>query len=361
MKRLLILFTCLITSIAVWSQDNKALANEKAKKAVEMMDTGSPDEAIAMLEEAKKLDPGTYVYDYEIGYALFLKKDYAGALEVYKKTVRYKDKNDQCYQMLGNAWDYVGEPDKAIKAYDQGLKLFPTSGRLYLEKGTVYNIQKKFGEALLNYEKGILVDPSYPSNYYRATQLLCNSDEEVWGMIYGEIFLNLEPNTARTGEISKMLFDTYKSQVKFISDSSFSVSFSKQTVINLSVKDIKNLQSFKLPYGSSFYEPTLILSLVGEKTIDLASLNRIRGRFVDNYMLRDNNIKYPNVLFDYQKKIKDAGHFEAYNYWLLGGGDEKEFSEWQSANEEKWDQFVDWYNSNRLVLNADTMFNRFKY
>ena len=361
MKKLVIITLGLIVGLTTFSQDNKTLAKEKAKKAIELMDNTSVDEAIPLLEEAKKLDPGTYIYDYEIGYAYTIKQDYPKALEIYKKVIKYKDANDQCYQMLGNLYDYNGDPENAIKAYDKGLKKFPNSGILYLEKGTIYNMQKKYNEALTFYELGIKVDPAFPSNYYRATQILCGSEEEVWGMIYGEIFLNLEPTTNRTEEISKLLFDTYKSQIKFTSDTSLSVSFSKNAVINVSINDLKHFDQFKLPFGSMIYEITLMLSIVDEKIIDLNSLNRIRENFVYNYFEKKHNTKYPNVLFDYQKKVKDSGYLEPYNYWLLSSGDINNFSLWKEKNNDMWGKFIDWFNNNRLQLDLDNKFTRDQY
>lgn len=361
MKRIIFITLVLIIAPKVLCQENKELAIEKKNKAIELMDNGSPDESIILLEEAKKLDPGTYKYDYEIGFAYAIKKDYHKAIEIYKKAIQYKDANDQCYQMLGNMYDYNGQSQKALKAYDQGLKIFPNSGRLYLEKGTVYLIQNKYNEALQFYEQGIKIDPSFPSNYYRAAILFCNSDEAVWGMIYGEIFLNLEPNTQRTVEISKLLFNTYKSQIEFTSDTSLKVSFCKNAVINVTKSDLKHFDQIKLPFGPLVYEPTLILSIVDEKNIDLNSLNRIRENFVFNYFNKEYNLKYPNVLFDYQKKLKDSGHLEAYNYWLLSYGDPDNFELWKEKNEDKLDKFIDWFNNNRLQLNQEYEFSRDQY
>lgn len=361
MRNLIILTLILIAGLTMSGQDNKTLAREKTKKAIELMDNASVDEAITLLEEAKKLDPGTYIYDYEIGYAYTIKKDYPKALEIYKKVIKYKDANDQCYQMLGNLHDYNGDPTSAIKSYDKGIKKFPNSGILYLEKGNMYNFQKQYNEALYYYESGIKVDPAFPSNYYRATQLLSSSDEEVWGMIYGEIFLNLEPNTQRTEEISKLLFDTYKSEITFTTDTSISVSFCKNAVINISLKDLKKPDQFKLPFGPMIYENTLILSLVSEKNIDLNSLNRIRTNFVINYFDKEHNLKYPNVLFEHQRKIMDAGHFEAYNYWLLSSGDLDDFSLWRENNNDKWEKFIDWFNNNKLLLDQGHRFTRDQY
>jgi tetratricopeptide (TPR) repeat protein len=361
MKKIIIITLILFASQNIFAQDNKTIAREKAKKAVELMDKVSIDEAIVLLEEAKKLDPESYIYDYEIGYAYTMKQEYQKALEIYKKVIKYKDANDQCYQMLGNLYDYNNDPVNAIRAYDKGLKKFPNSGILYLEKGTIYNIQEKYNDALNFYETGIKVDPTFPSNYYRAAQLLCRSEEEVWGMLYGEIFINLEPNSQRTEETSKLLFDTYKSQIKFISDTSLSVSFCKQAVINLSVNDLKHLEQFKLPFGPMIYETTLMMSINDEKNIDLNSLNRIRDNFIYNYYDRKHNIKYPNALFDYNKKIKESGHLEAYNYWLLSSGDINNFALWKESNNDKWEKFLNWYNDNRIILDADHKFTRDQY
>ena len=68
------------------------------------------------------------------------------------------------------------------------------------------------------FEKGIEVNPMFASNYFRAAKIYCNSSEEVWGMIYGEIFINLERTNDRTFKISKLLFDTYKSEITFTSE-----------------------------------------------------------------------------------------------------------------------------------------------
>ena len=361
MKHLIFAALILMSGSLLYGQDNKTLAMEKARKAVEIMDNVSVEEAITLLEEAKKLDPGTYVYDYEIGYAYTVKQDYPKALEIFRKVVKYKDANDQCYQMLGNLYDYNGDPENAIKTYDRGLKKFPNSGRLYLEKGIICNMQKRYAQALALYEAGIRAEPSYPSNYYRAAQILCNSDEEVWGMIYGEIFINLEPNTQRSQDISKLLFDTYKSEIKFTSDTTVTVSFCKNTVINITIDDLKKPDQFKLPFGSMIYETTLLLSVVNEKNIDLSSLDRIRENFVINYFGNKHEVKYPNVLFDYQKKILDSENMEAYNYWLLSSGDLNSFNLWKEHNAGKWEKFVEWFDNNRLILSQDYVFSRDQY
>jgi hypothetical protein len=70
---------------------------------------------------------------------------------------------------------------------------------------------------------------------------------------------------------------------------------------------------------------------------------------------------YPNILFAYQKQLKDAGQIEAYNHWMLMKGDEAGFNKWFSANKEKWDSFVKWFGNNKLTINESDKFYREQY
>lgn len=342
-----------------YGQTNKEKALAKGQEAIKLMDNGKLDKSIKLLEEAQKLDPERFDYPYELAYAYYAKEDYKTAIEILEKNAEHKDVNERLYQLLGNSYDLLGKTDKALEAYDAGLKKFPNSGIIYLEKGNVYWNIKEYDKALPFYEKGIEVDPKFPSNYYRATRIYCSSTEEVWGMIYGEIFMNLERNSKRTPEISKLLFDTYKSEIKFSSDTSFSVSFSQNATIN--VNDLNNPGKMKLPFGVGVYEPTLMFSMLSVKSIDINSLDNIRSAFIDNYFKNGHDKTYPNVLFTYHKKVKDAGHIEAYNHWILMKGDENGFVKWQSTNKEKWDSFVIWFNENGLKVDNTNKFYSGQY
>ena len=208
------------------------------------------------------------------------------------------------------------------------------------------------------YEKGIELDPTFPSNYYRAALLYCGSSEEVWVMIYGELFMNLERNSERTSEISKLLYDTYASEIQFTSDSTMSVSFSKNATVN--VADLKDPAKFKLPFGIGVYEPTLMLSMLSEHAIDLNSLTD-QDAFLDAYYKNGHSTSYPNVLFDYQRKLQAAGQFEAYNHWLLMKGDEDAFQQWQATHTAMWDSFVSWFGDNPIKLDRANHFYAGQY
>lgn len=345
---LLFPFVCL-------SQSGKQEALAKGQEAIRLMDNGQIGEAIKLLEEARALDPDNMDIPYEMGYAWYLAKEYQKTIDILSDLAKSRNASDLVFQLLGNAYDMIGKPEKAIKTYESGLKRMPGSGKLYLELGGMHLVRQEYDKAIEYYEKGVEAEPGYPSNYYRLATIFLNSEEEVWGMIYGEIFMNLERNSARTAEISKMLYDSYKSEIQFTSDTSFTVSFSKNNIITLDKRKLK------IPYGMAVYETTLTLSMLNEKKIDLSALNRIRTGFVENYYANKHDRNFPNVLFDFQRTMLKEGHMEAYNHWILMKGDEEGFVRWKEANADKWEAFVAWFNPNPMMVNDENKFLRGHY
>ncbi|WPO77192.1 tetratricopeptide repeat protein [Flavobacterium sp. KACC 22761] len=341
MKNNLFLFTALCFIVTIQAQKREFKCQE-IYKAAKLIDEGKYDESIAILKECEKADPKDYAYPYEIALAYTHKEEYQKAIDQLEKIKNYAGVEADLYQLLGNNYDYVKNPKKAIEIYEEGLTKFPNAGRLYLEKGVVYESQENYVEAVLSYEKGIEVDPMYPSNYYRASLLYLDSDDKLAGLMYGEIFVNIERTTKRTQKISELLFNTYKNNIQF-KDNEIKIDFCKN--VNDDNVDAKNL---KLPF-CAVYRKNLSLSLLGQKEITLKSLSEIRTAFIKNYF-KDDYKKFSNVILEYQKTLFDAGLFETYNEYLFQMGAQDEFDAWQTANQDKMDEFIAWYTVPENIL-----------
>ena len=356
MKNLVLLIICAVFSFASLAQteEDKATAKSKAREAIKLMDEGMYDESIALLKEGEALDPTSYLYPYEIALAHVFKKEYKKALKILEKTKTYEGANSQIYQLIGNCYSYLEQPEKAIKEYEAGIELFPDAGNLHLEKGNIYLIQEDYNEALLNYERGINAEPSFASNYYWAARIMMSSSDKLSGVIYGEIFMNLERTTSRTQEMSELLLDTYRSSVT-LGDNTTSISFCDLVI---DAGDLSSDGELELPFCAVF-EKSFALSVLGYSEVDLASLVAMRRKFVENFFSEDAE-KYPNVLFNYHKEMYDAGVLDAYNYYLFQIGAQEEFDEWQSAHEEEFNQLVAWYTSreNLLVVTDENKYLR---
>lgn len=330
--------------VQLYAQKTHDEAYELASQAVKSMEQGDYQKGQKLLEKALKLDPDNYIYSYELAIAMTYQKKYEKAIKLLKAS-SHPDVDDTYYQLLGNNYDLNGQSEEAIKIYDIGLEKFPHSGRLYLEKGNVYLNQKEYMDALDQYEMGIKADPNFPSNYYRATLIYAGSTEEVWAMIYGETFMNLERNSKRTEDISKLLFDLYRSEIVIESDTSMTISFSQFS--QMTPEQIKNGE---VPFGLGAYEPLMLLSVINCTELDLACLVQMRNRFIREYYKSGHHEKYKMPILSYQKKVLDAGHMEAYSYWILMKGDESAFSFWQMTHKDSWKKFTEWFLDNQFQI-----------
>lgn len=349
---------CIVLHCPLQAQSIQDSLRSIMGEAIRLMDDGQVDASIVLLDSAFRLDPKSYAIPYEKALALYKKKNYSEAIEIYEQLKNHVDADPQLYQMLGNGYSMAGDASKAVDTYDEGLGRFPNAGGLYLEKGNIHLSKKEYAAAIENYERGIEVQPTHSSNYYRAATVFCATTEEVWGMLYGEIFMNIERNSQRTKEMSKLLFKTYASEIRVSSDSKTSVSFCKDISVKVLKKNGKD--EIVMPF-CLVYEPTLAVAVAMVDSVTIHTLPGIRSRFLDLYFSNGHNVTHPNVLFEYQKRIRNAGHFDAYNYWLLSMGDEAAFKEWVKRNPTAWDGFVEWFSENSLELDNENKFYRGQY
>lgn len=344
-----------------YAQADNTEAQKKFKDGVDLFDAGKYEDAIKMFKEAQKLDPQSSAPQYEIALTYSVMKKYEDAIEILEKIKNKPDAEDSYWSLLGSCYDLDGDRDKAFEVYNAGIKKFPKSGRIYYELGATSYMDDNLEAALNYFEKGIEADPMHASNYYWASLIWAGHKNSIWGLMYGEIFLNLEKNSYRTENISKVMFHIYQTayvfegntiKTKFIDNSIF---LSKDTDGKKMVDELISVYS-----ALSIFDAGMALAAVGEKKIDINSMNRIRTNFLKNYFSKGDNEKFPNIIFDYQKKVQDAGFLEAYNYWILLDGDKQNEQVWQSKNEELWDKFIVWFDKNPMEINESNKFSRIK-
>jgi hypothetical protein len=98
-----------------------------------------------------------------------------------------------------------------------------------------------------------------------------------------------------------------------------------------------------------------------EDEISISSINALSQNFITNWFGQEPEKGYPNLLFDFQKLLKEKGCFEAYNYWFLMKGNEDEFGKWIETNEAEFNEFAEWFNENPLTINGKNNLSRLKY
>lgn len=355
----------LLAAFAIPAGASAQDGRDRVAEAVQLMDNGDIERSTDILYGVLHEYPKDYVANYELGYAYYIKGDYTQAGKIFGRISRSAEVTDRLYQMWGNSRDLHGKPDKAVKIYRKGLERFPESGCLRMEMGTMAFNDGRYDEALKWYEQGIAVAPQYPTNYMRAAVIYMNSTERVWGMIYGELFMNMVCNDEQNLTMSCYLADAYAKGITASKNEAgedvIVISFSENSEIAFD----RDSGTAAMPYGIAVYEPTLGVAVVetGIPPFGTDQLSEVRRRFLDIYFDEESGPArmFPNLLFERQREIAEAGHFEAYTRWILRGGDEPAFDAWRDAHQKQWSEFVGWFNTHPLTIDDDHRFHSCQY
>jgi len=330
----------------VFAQENPAA--KEINEAIKEMDAGNFSQSRVILEGVLQQDSSNYDAWYEYAYSYYMQKDYAKAVQIMQTQTDHPEATDQLWQMIGNSQDIMGNPDEALATYTKGMERFPHSGRLYVESGNIFLIKGETEKAIPYYEKGIQMAPEFPSNYYRLARIYCNSENEIWGVIYGEIFINLERNTQRTREMSAILYQTYQNAFLFGKD-------------GVGTSFAQDMSPFSMAFESTMANAAALYQLDSKKaSINVASLLSIRKEFMRSWLQSESAKQFPVQLFEFWQSIDDMNFFECYHYWVFSQAPNEQFEKWRKANETNFGYFVKWYNPNPIVITEANYFSRSK-
>ncbi len=309
----LLLFTGVST---VQSQEQTAkLLQETARTLVQK---GDYDNAVIVLQRAKQQEPDNIDILRDLCFANYLKRDFAQAIEVGKQLADKPNADQQSFQVLGMAYKAIASYKECAKLYRTALRKFPNSGVIYNEYAELFALENELEEAIIQWEKGIELDPGYSSNYYNATMYYMRKNNWIRAALYGELFLNLESYSTRTEEIKPQLLTAYTRL--------------------FATGGIQQLSNAKTTSGFEKEILTVFANTAGKgkPTAIIDDLIGIRTRFILGWV-PDKQKTTPFQLFAHQQYLLSQSLFEAYNYWLFSSAEN--YQAWQKNHTKESDAF----------------------
>lgn len=330
--------------------------DEAMKNAAFMMDNGMPQNAVELI--TRKVLPKhkkDYVVNYELALAYFRAKEYQKSVDILIPLLKHKSVTSSTYQLLGSSYDLLGKRNEAMSVYNKGIERnLSKIGRLYLELGNIYLSEKKYDNAVDCYENGILAEPGFSSNYYWMARLLYNISP-IWSLIYGEAFCLLEQGSQRNSDIRNMLSTIYAKNSVVSKDSSLRLDMGHDHNISMSADGKKMYFPFAISYDIMTDKSGVVQARKEKKDTTAFSVDEIisiRKDVVEEFCSVDHKL-FRISLFDYQKKILDAGYWQVYNMWLFCGDTKYECQDWFNDNKKMCDGFSDWLDKNPFVPTSD--------
>ncbi len=283
------------------------------------MRQGDYENAAPLLLKALQQDPANIAIAKDLAFNYYFLRENNKALEIIKPLLEKNDADDQVYQIAGNIYRAMDMLKETEALYKKAIKKFPKNGVMYNEYGEFLSSQQN-ENAINQWEKGIEMDPSYSTNYYNAAKYYYFTTDKIWGIIYAELFLNIEPVSARTAEVKNILLDSYK---KLFADT-----------------ELQKIPRDKNTFEKAFLQtiskeiPTAAVGLTAE------TLTMIRTRFIINWFenYADN---FPSKLFDLHQQLLREGMFDAYNQWIFGATQNLDaYQKWTASYATEYSEFM---------------------
>ncbi len=317
-KIVFFLVTAILSTHSFAQPEDVRKLHETAKS---FMHSADFDNAIIVLTRALQQDKNNLEMQKDLAMSYYLKRDYAKALDAVKLLIDREDADEVCFQIAGNVYKALEEVKECDRMYKKALKKFPKSGPLLSEYGELLWAIKDFS-AIQYWEEGIRADPSYSGNYYNAARYYFYAKDKIWGLLYAEIFVNMESLGERGTAMKQMLLQAYKEKLYAEAD--------------LMKGEEKNNSEF----ARKVLETISGQSSLASQGISPETLTMMRTRFILSWFAGHAS-RFPFRLFDYQRQLLTEGLFDAYNQWLFGPSDDlAAYDSWIKTHPDEYNRFM---------------------
>jgi antitoxin component YwqK of YwqJK toxin-antitoxin module len=177
MKHLFSLFLLLPTFLFAQKNINLENSGELIQKGIAQYEKEEYYESIRTYSKIGINDTNYALSQYEMALSYIGMEQYTRSQDILKDLLEYPIKFDfkqKVYVLLGNAYDQDKQPDKAIETYTAGLKIYPHQHNLYFNRAVCYEAQKKYPEALADYQAAIQGNMYHANSHLRLGLLAAN-------------------------------------------------------------------------------------------------------------------------------------------------------------------------------------------
>jgi tetratricopeptide (TPR) repeat protein len=205
------IFLLLIFSFLVVTASAQEAQNNFIIEGIKMYDKKDYEGALEMYKKALTSNPASVQAKYEIASTYLQLKDYNNTIKYSEKVIAAnKDYVDQAYILKGSALDYLLKSQDAANTYKQAIKKFPKNQLLYYNLAlTSFNL-KNYKETDAALQQSLRLNPLHASSHFLLGLSMVTQGKRVQGMLALYNFLLLEPKSKKSAAVLQTLEDEWK-------------------------------------------------------------------------------------------------------------------------------------------------------
>ncbi len=349
---------CILLSLGLFAQEGSQYEKYYSSLAKSAMAQNNWVQALEHFEKIKNKFPENKTYDFEIAMVHYRNQNYSKAIELSKALLERDPSNIELHRLLANAYDLDEQHEKAKEHLLNTIESYPNDGEFFFDLGVIEYLKGNDQTALDHWEGGIKADPYFADNYYWVTKMYAESNKPIWAILYGEMFLNIDKGTERFAEISSLVLELNKNLIEQKS--------AKYILIQLDHLGTNSFeQAFESIYSDLRNRGKLDIQNMGIVSSDnsfsyIKAIAEVRKHFIELWSEKHgDSLNMP--VFNWQQKLMEEGHLEAYVHWLLLNGEPNYFLSWQSKNRSAYNDFLMYMSSNPPRIDVLNYFMRKDY
>lgn len=349
-KLLQVLFVLLVVSVSCCGQaiprpsEEAARTTEEGAKLVRagvaLHDLRDYDGAIDKYKQVLKDNPRDAQALYELAYSYFGKKDYQKTVQTCLEGMKYHSPFlGHFYSQLGNTYDELGQPEKALAVYKEGAKQSPRDSMLPFNAGITYMRMGKTEEAQKSYGAALLLNPLHISSHFRLAEAFTRNRQNVQALLALSRFLVLEPESQRSAAAFQAIREIMVGNVKQNGNNNVTI------FVNLAPKQkgVEDFSAVEMMLGISVAAENLaarknrseIENLVSAYTLACESLSRMKT-------VKKKELFASYFYVPYFAELSKSKYVEPFVYWMCLSSGLAGVREWLAQHKEQVDAFRDW-------------------
>ncbi|HUW21868.1 MAG TPA: tetratricopeptide repeat protein, partial [Candidatus Bathyarchaeia archaeon] len=165
------------------------------------------DKAIYHYKESLKIKPNYFRALYNLGTALYEKKDYENAVYYFNKALKINPKRTDVRMNLANVLFIKGKADEAVYHYIEILKTDSENADTHYNLAYVLSTQGKLDEAVLHYRQALRINPEYIKAQYNLGNILLKQGKTEEAFTHFAEVIKLKPDNVQAyNKIGLILF-----------------------------------------------------------------------------------------------------------------------------------------------------------
>jgi len=344
----------LILIFQLWSNisfsQNKEEAEKRIKEGVILHDKGNYDAAIVKYNKALELDKDNLEALTEKAFSLYNQQKFSESINCCKKAIE-KHPGDSglklVYVTYGSATDGMNKTEKSLEIYDEGIKMFPTYYPLYFNKGVTLAGDKEYDEALLCFQKAIILNPEHASSHNAIARISSVNNKNIPSLLAYCRFLVIEPKTNRSVVNFTSMQKIMSGNVKNTGKNSITI-YMNPDMFGDTLPNGK-------PKANSFKTIDLLLSMTAALDFDKKNkkkkeVEKFQRKFETvcaglKESQKDNYGFFWEYYAPYYIEMYDKKFLETFCYIAFSSTDEAYVSKWLKSHKSEVAKFYEWSNS----------------